>query len=286
MLPKIAAITMVYNEAVWLPVWARHYTRQVGADQCYVLDHGSTEPLATPPGMNVVRLPRSPHDDSRRAQFVSKFAASLLDYYDWVIYTDVDELVLADPRYHANLPAFCSTATTDTISAIGLDVQHVPPLEPRLDPALPVGAQRGWVRFTSAMCKPVLTRTRLAWAPGFHSSDQPLGFASLYLFHLHWADHDLGLQRLAKTRSMPWANVSYGAHQRVSDNEWSTMFKGMSQLPRLPSAEFDPSTPPIRTWLDRTVASSKGRGGQTYAFDLHLNAAELWPIPSCFRAKL
>ena len=95
--PKVAAITMVYNEAALLPVWARHYVKQVGADHCYVIDHGSTDALVLPRGVNQLRLPRSPHDDLRRAGFISKLTTSLLAYYDWVIYTDVDELLVADP---------------------------------------------------------------------------------------------------------------------------------------------------------------------------------------------
>ncbi len=284
--PKVAAITMVYNEGVLLPVWARHYARQVGADHCYVVDHGSTEPLSLPAGFNTIRLPRSPHDDARRAKFISQFTAGLLGYYDWVTYTDVDELVLADPRQFSNLPDFCSAATAGTVSAIGFDVQHVPGLEPRLDPTLPIGSQRGWVRFTSAMCKPVLSRQPLTWAPGFHCSNHPLAFASLYLFHLHWADRELGLQRLRKTRSMPWAEGESGAHQRLDDPQWCSLFDDMAGLQRTQIEQFEPEASPMRDWLQRTAESSVGREHQTYAFDLHVNATELWPIPLDFRAKL
>lgn len=284
--PRVAAITMAYNEAALLPIWARHYARQVGADQCYVVDHGSVEMPVLMPGVNVLRLPRSPQDDPLRATFISDFAASLLTYFDWVLYTDVDELVLADPLLFANLPAFCAAASAATISAIGLDVQHVPSLEPPLDPARSIGDQRGWARFTSAMCKPVLTRKPIAWAPGFHSSDQPLAFAPLYLFHLHWADHAIGLQRLTNTRAMRWASDAFGAHQRVTDEAWSTVFDGMSALPRHAGFAFDPDRPPIRPWLDRIHASAANGGVQAQAFDLHLNAAELWPIPAHFRSRL
>ncbi len=276
---------MAYNEAVLLPMWARHYARQVGADHCYVIDHGSTEPLVLPPGVNVLRLPRSPHDDQRRARFVSDLTASLLHYYDWVVYTDVDELVLANPQRHPNLPAFCADASSSVVTAIGLDVQHVPAIEPLLDPAQPVGAQRGWVRFTSAMCKPVLTRTPIAWGPGFHSANQPLVFGELYLFHLHWADRAVGLDRLRKTRTMPWADPAFGAHQRIDDEQWSATFDGMAGMPRT-AADFSMQAPPIRTWLDRTLATTAGREGQSYGIDLGVNADELWPIPAHFRARL
>ena len=48
-LPRVAALTMVRDEAVFLPIWCRHYLRQVGYGNLYVLDHasrdGSTESL-------------------------------------------------------------------------------------------------------------------------------------------------------------------------------------------------------------------------------------------------
>ena len=287
MLPRIAAITMAYNEAVLLPIWARHYARQVGADQCYVIDHGSTDPVVLPPGMNTLRLPRSPHDDERRARFVSTLAASLLTYYDWVLYTDVDELLLADPGAFRDLPSFCASVQgADTVTAIGFDVQHLPDLEPALDATRPFGQQRGWARFTSAMCKPVLTRQALAWAPGFHCSEHPLAFDRLYLFHLHWADLTLGLERLRKTRHMAWCGEAFGHHQRVADREWLDLFDGMASLPRLAAQDFDPNGPALQPWLARTTQSSEGRAGQTFSIDLSVNAAELWPIPHHFRALL
>lgn len=282
MQPRVAAITMAYNEATLLPIWARHYARQVGADHCFVIDHGSTDPIVVPPGVNTLRLPRSPHDDERRAGFVSNLAQTLLSYFDWVLYTDADELVLADPDHAPNLQAFCASAPDDTITAIGLDVQHRPDCEPPLNPALPVGRQRGWVRFTSAMCKPVLTRRPIRWDPGFHSCDQPPRFAPLFLFHLHWADRTLGQQRLARTRAMRWASDTAGRHARLPDRHWLDMFDGMARLP-IRDTDLRPAGPPLDDWLAATLASRPAAGGPVA---LDVNAPELWPIPPRFRAAL
>ena len=278
--PKVAAVTMAYNEAALLPVWAGHYARQVGADHCYVIDHGSTETLTLPPGLNVLRLPRSAHDDARRAAFVSQFAATLLHYYDWVIHTDVDELALADPAHFPHLQAYCQAAAIPTVTAVGLELQHVPATEPPLDPARPIGPQRSWVRFSSAICKPVLTRQPLTWAPGFHTASCQLRFDRLYLVHLHWADRDIGLQRLAKTRLMPWADDRFGAHQRLADAEWRRLFDGMAALPQAHDMDLDPARPPLQPWLARVQASAAGQ------LDLHLNSPELWPLPPRFRDRL
>ena len=268
-----------------LPIWGRHYARQVGADHCYVIDHGSTEIISVPLGVNIVRIPRSSHDDTRRAHFISKLSASLLEYYDWIIHTDVDELVIANPRRYRFLPDFCSKASDKTISAIGLDVQHVPSLESSLEPSQPIGQQRGWSRFTSAMCKPVLTCQPINWTAGFHSSDHASAFADLYLFHLHWADRNVGLQRLEKTRIMPWGDQESGLHQRITDTAWTTLFDGMADLPRRGPVQLDLSCPPVSDWIERTI-NAQVQEGRFKVPDFSVSAAELWPIPSHFRARL
>ena len=287
MLPKVAAITMVYNEAALLPVWARHYAHQVGADHCYVVDHGSTDAIVLPPGVNKFRLPRSPHDDERRAFFIADFVSGLLKYYDWVVYTDVDELVLADPGEYENLPRFCAGANLPaTGTAIGFDIQQIPALEPALDLGQRIGRQREWVRFTSAMCKPLLTSQPVMWSPGFHSSQHRLVFAGLYLFHLHWVDFTLGLARLEKTRDMAWAGENFGRHQRVSTAAWIELFEGMAKLPRRDDVVIHPDVDPLQGWLHRTASSNDSSAGAVSAVDLGINADELWQIPSQFRARL
>jgi hypothetical protein len=284
--PKVAAVTMAYNEQAYLPIWARHYARQVGADHCYVVDHGSTDAITLPPGMNLLRLPRSPHDDPKRALFISSLVEGLLEYYDWVIHTDVDELMLADPDQHADLVSFCGRTEYRTVTAIGLDVQHVPAIEPPLDTRLPFGSQRSWVRFTSAMCKPVLTRKPLVWSPGFHCADTPMAFGGLFLFHLHWADYGIGIERLHKTRVMPWGSPNFGAHQRISDAKWTSTFNGMADFERHAPISFNPAVAPLSHWIDQTLKSTIGREHEVYSLDLQVNAGELWAIPPRFRAKL
>ncbi len=52
-------VTMAYNEATMLPLWLRHYERQVGAENCYVLDHGSSDGSTVGINANLIRLPRT-----------------------------------------------------------------------------------------------------------------------------------------------------------------------------------------------------------------------------------
>ena len=283
MLPRVAAVTMSYNEPDFAAVWARHYASEVGARHCYIIDHGSSDgSLEGLGGINIVRIPRSPQDDRKRAQFMSRFCAALLSWYEAVIHVDIDEMLVADPDLHTSLAAYCAADRRPLISAIGLDLLHRPDHERPLAPGLPVTGQRRWLRFSSAMCKPVLIRAPVEWAPGFHSVPAPPSFGSLYLFHLRYIDLDRGLLRLDKTRQQPWEEQGAGAHQRMSDADWSGMLRSMAGLPLRRGVDLKPQADPLRGWLDRVMASGAGREQDVYRIDLHIYGDELWRLPSRF----
>jgi len=276
----LAIVTMVYNEAELLPVWLRYYASQVGAAHCYIVDHGSDDGSTEPArigGANLLRLPRSPQDDTRRAEFISRLCAALLGYYDAVLYTDIDEIVVAEH----GLQAFSAHAAPVS-TAIGLNIIHAAG-EPPIDLQRPVGAQRRYAAFSSALCKPVLIRRPVAWAPGFHCvADADPVFEGLYLFHLRYCDRAIALARLGRTRAMPWADQAGGAHQRVDDAAFTLMLDNFSTMLRCDDAVVAPDQAPLAAWLDAVRASLVGREQETYRIDLHLNAYELWPIPHSF----
>ena len=281
----VAAVTMAYNEPDFAAIWARHYAAELGPRNCYVIDHGSTDgSLDNLAGINVVRIPRSPQDDPRRALFMSQFCASLLSWYGAVIHTDIDEILVADPERHASLARCCGAEARPVVNAIGFDLLHRPDQEPALSPVLPVTFQRKWLRFSSAMCKPVLIRTPVAWAPGFHSVAAPPVFGDLFLFHLRYFDLGRGLARLDRTRRQPWEAPEAGAHQRMSDEEWSAMLRAMAGLPtrRCP---LTPDGEPLRGWLQRVTQSGAGREADIYRLDLHIYGDELWRLPSRFAGR-
>jgi len=99
---KICAITNVFNEKLFLPKWLSYYGGQIGIENCLVIDDnttdGSTDDLL---GANRIRIPKAPFDDIRRANMISDIANGMLRSYDCVLYSDCDELLVADPRRFA-----------------------------------------------------------------------------------------------------------------------------------------------------------------------------------------
>ena len=281
--PRVAVVTMAYNEPDFAAIWCRYYAAELGARNCYIIDHGSDDGSLDGIGaINIVRIPRSPQDDTRRAQFLSRFCGALLSWYDAVIHVDIDEILVACPDRHAGLISYCAADARPVVSAVGLDLLHRPGRERPFAAGLPVTVQRSWLRFSSAMCKPVLIRTQVEWAPGFHSVAAPPAFGELYLFHLRYVDLGRGLARLGKTRQQPWERPEAGAHQRMSDADWSGMLHAMAGLPARPGVDLDLAGLPLRPWLDRVRDSALGREGDVYRIDLHIYGDELWRLPRRF----
>jgi len=280
---NIAAITMVYNEPDFLPIWVRHYAGQLGGTNCFVIDHGTDDgSTGVHPGVTFIRLARSPLDDARRAGQVGEIVAALLKIYDAVIHTDVDEIVFADPRFYPSLPAFCAACPLSVVTAHGFEVFHLRGEEPPIDTARNILRQRHFAGFSAAMCKPVLVRKPVRWAPGFHCTTDPVTFSDLYLFHLRWFDYDIALRRLARTREQPWADPDAGGWQRVPDEAYEKAFAGFAGRPRLQNSDFAPQHEPLRGLMDRFLASQIGRGTEIYRTALDIPSPALWRIPECF----
>lgn len=273
---RVAALTMSYNEPVWAQVWARHYAGQVGAENCFLMDHGSDDGSADGLKINVERLARSALDEEVRVAQVSARVAALLETYDAVVHTDVDELVIADPRRFSNLRSFAANRPAEVVTAVGLDVQHLATEEAALDLGRPIGRQRGWVRFSAAMCKPVFVCRAVRWVPGFHLCDAAVQTGELFLFHLRYADLELGLRRLERTRGQAFASADIALHQRVSGRNFEDMMAAIAQLPRV-TVPFDTESGAMAEWVSSMVRAQREGGAW-----LSMSGNQLWSLPPRF----
>lgn len=281
---RVAAVTMVYNEPEYLPIWCRYYGHQLGPHNCFVIDHGSDDGSTRDlRGFNVVRIPRSPKDNAKRTRFVSRFCSNLLEWYDWALHCDVDEIVIADMRKYSGLREYLRGCEHEVVNAIGADVVHDVAAEAAMDLDRPVLEQRRWMRFSSSMCKPVVTQRPIEWSPGFHSADGPLCFADLSLLHLRYFDLELGLRRLGQTRAMPWSSDQAGLHQRVADSEFERMLRSWGRLPRGPDGDGTGSHAALARYVERVRATEKDHRAATYNLDIHIFGDELLRIPPEFR---
>ncbi len=202
--PRVAVITIVRDEADMLPRWLAHYGGEFGHQNLFVLDDntvdGSTDEL---PCVRY-RLPAGPWKagwGKTRLRLVNGLAAGLLAVNDVVIYTDVDEFLVADPESFSGLRAYLARRQDcDVIAPLALEVVHHPLLEPPLDPSRSILSQRRFVKYSPAMCKPLVRRSNSRWHSAFHASAESFSVdPELWMFHAKFADEGL-LRKTARAR--------------------------------------------------------------------------------------
>lgn len=229
-LPRLAILTMVYNEADNLPIWLAHYRRMAPHAALFVLDHGSTDgSTASLADATRIPLPRTAMDEWARCRCVRSQTSALLQYYDVAIYSDCDELIAPDPAVSPDLEVHLAARRYDLAAPIGLNVQHIVSHEPKLEPGRKLLAQRRFAAFRSDMCKPLVTRVRVLWKPGFHGCDRkPVIDPDLYLFHIKAIDRDRALARQHELQQVVWTQQAvearHGAHHRFDDQQFLRQF--------------------------------------------------------------
>ena len=197
--PRVAVMTMVRDEAVWLPRWVAHYGREVGLRNLLVFDDGTTDGSTTGLPCRVHRMPAGwlgdRSFDAGRTGVLNRRARWLLEKrgYDAVIAVDVDEFLVADPAVHPSLQEFLAARRhLDVVAATGLDVVHHLATEGPLDPAAPITEQRSFAQFTGGMCKPAIKRVAVQWRMAGHGIRAPFTIdPELFLLHTKYADRDL-----------------------------------------------------------------------------------------------
>jgi hypothetical protein len=209
-----AVVTMSHNESVFLPIWWHYYSRFFPPEDMYILDHDSTDGSTSGPGF--VRIPVSHPvvDWGWHRDMLQRKQHALLERYDAVLCTDVDELVAPDPRT-GTLGDYIDRFGGDFVNCRGYEILHLRDREGPLDRARPILEQRCHWYFNPAYSKPLLARVPMQWHGGLHSrvDGQNRDDASLYLIHLHRMDYHICLARHRQRISRAW-------NQRDWDEGW------------------------------------------------------------------
>jgi hypothetical protein len=235
---KTAIFTMVQNDTVFTERWVDYHAQFF--DVVYVLDHdseGDAEEVlwgirqVTAGREHVSVLPvhnYCSYDAPWMVRIVRQFQAFLLQSYDVVAFTAVDEfLATRQGDLSGWLEIFGSSGAWATRAA-GYEVVHYrdqeQPLDWHADLWLP---QRKMWYPCQKYSKPVLSKFPISWTPGFSNasnmSDVLTVSDDLLLLHLHRIDYDTCLRKHRETRAREWAPADKNAgpyrHNRLEEPE-------------------------------------------------------------------
>lgn len=195
---RAAVFTIVRDDPVWLRLWLRHYVQWFDPRDIYVLNHQSHSDDITLNSLAGQAHVLPVFNDAYYPlqwlmETVSWFQRYLLQSYDTVLYTDVDELLVTRPggAYH-DLGDYIRRMRSAYTVCTGYEVVHKHDLEPALDfGRWPLLSQRQWWYPTIAYSKPLLAQQPLTWSRGFHNARETEGVYAdpeLLLLHLHKID--------------------------------------------------------------------------------------------------
>ena len=230
--PRRAIITIVNNESVLFPIWLRYYARFFAADDIYVLDNESTDGSTVRDGFVRIPVVRDGLDNLWMVGQVQELQHELLDRYDLVVVTDVDEIVAPTPA-HGTLGQYLDRFDEEWVNCLGYQVIHCQHHEPPLRLDRSILSQRGHWFFDDIYDKPAVATVPMTWRPGFHGrSDFHFNLEpDLRLIHLHRMDYDICLERHRVRSRRPWAELDarkgWGAHNFITDEaEFRRWFYG------------------------------------------------------------
>jgi hypothetical protein len=217
-----AIITMVHNEPVFLPIWLRYYSRFFAPTDIYVLDNESSDGSTQRNGFVRIPIEHETVDHTWMVEAIEGLQHTLLDRYDVVVVTDVDEIIApAPPR--GTLGEYLDRFDEEWVNCLGYELIHIGDREPALRLDLPILDQRRYWYFNGAYDKAALAMVPMTWRPGLHgrADFQFNPDPDLRLIHLHRMDYDICLERHRTRTRKPWADhdarEGWAVHNRITD---------------------------------------------------------------------
>lgn len=243
---RICAITMVRNDDDFLRKWIAYYGSQIGEENLYVYLDGLDQAIPDGCGKaNIIVKERVEgnvaHADRGRIDFISSRAEGLLERYDLVIGTDVDEFLAVDPAVSSSLAEYLSRLNVaPSVSGLGIDVGQHLPTEQAIDWSLPLLSQRRYGYLSSRYTKTSVISRPVAWGSGFHRVRHH-NFridTNLFLFHFGSAD----LERI-KSRMTDSDLLSKGWERHLAKRA-----RTIDIVTNIPAKPWMPTVEKARRW--------------------------------------
>ncbi len=227
--PRLAVITMVYNEKILLPQFLRHYAPQV--DTIFLLDNESDDgSIAGTSSYSNVEISTistgGTLNDATQMKVKMALKRACIGKYDYVLLVDADEFVV--PKGGGSLRQTLSGLEEREIFGTHGFNMFQGPLERPYNPSIPLLYQRQWgVESKEAYSKPIIVRPESSaeFVTGFHrlrnrenDSLKPPSPTFFLLLHYTGIDEELYVRRcMSRTQRLSEENQRH---------EWGVQYRG------------------------------------------------------------
>lgn len=229
---KCCVMTIVRDEAYYLPIWLRHYGRFFKPEDTYILDNDSTDGSTNNLKVNVIKVHNELYFNHQWIlDTVQAKQKELLKKYQYVLFCECDEMIAPNPDKYYDLEDYIIKADKPTHRCNGYDLIQGDE-EQELDPSKDILLQRKYWFASPGFSKPYLTRIPLSYCAGFHCCDgMPEPDIDLLLLHLHLVDYKYYTARHAWKKAQKWKNDgSLGFHNRMDDKETENNWRNLQKI--------------------------------------------------------
>jgi hypothetical protein len=209
---KFAVFCPLKDEKTFSPIWLKYYCQFLSKDDIYILDFGSKD--LSHLDCQIVNCDKDIFDATQLFQSIKDLHTELLKSYEYVIPTDVDE-ILFHPK---GLDNYIQSLTCNWVKARGYELVHLPEHEPDLNiNQLIMDQRRFWFRNSEYYDKTLITNKTLNWWIGLHGTYDPIDKVDddLVLIHLHRFDYKICIER-----HLRWANQKWSEDTILNNYNW------------------------------------------------------------------
>lgn len=205
---KWAIFCPIKDENTFSPLWLKYYSQFLNKEDIYILDFNSRNIDYL--DCNKIQTNKDIFDAEILFQEIVKTHRELLDHYEYVIPTDVDEFLF----HPTGLDNYIYNLKSNNITACGYEIIHLPDKEPDYDSSKKIIEQRNfWYREGEWYDKTIITNKPLHWNIGLHVCLEQFIFdekqmpkdKDLLLIHLHRFDYNTCIQRHLKYATAQWS---------------------------------------------------------------------------------
>ncbi|MEI4235291.1 hypothetical protein [Roseovarius sp. D22-M7] len=221
-------MTMVVDEGDFLKIWLDYWRRYLPDECLHVICHGENPELESlARGVrfeNIARNAPYPEMENDRWKMLADKVSALTRDGFTVVYTDVDEILIADPRHTGSVVDKLMRVDVPVAHTLGLEVIHRTDKAPEpISLDMPILRQRQYFRTTSFYSKPCIVTAPVRWGRGGHFADaEKLYFIrGLYTVHLRFFEMNQFRERARARRAMTDApeNLKALHHRRWRESD-------------------------------------------------------------------
>ena len=223
---RVCALTIAKNEKYFLPIWVEYYGCQIGFENLYIIDNGTTDGSIDElykMGVNIIyKESEFEYDVEWMTEEIRRLQKDLLRSYDITIHSDADEIIIANPeKYECLIDFLLCVNRNDVCRCKGYEVLHLRGVEEPLDWNKPIlVSQRKYWIFLESYCKPSIASRHVDWVLGRHFEYGEKNYPkdeNLYLLHLHRVDFNV-CRQITKVKRENTGRWSPGRRSEYNPN--------------------------------------------------------------------